>query len=95
MIRGGDFKLLKCHVVAAKSGHSSPGRNTRMFPKTKREFVNLSSAELQGHRSGKLEFRETWREPDILFNTAETTMAYRISYEDGSAATTARRGMEG
>ena len=95
MIRGGDFKLLKCHVVAAKSGHSSPGRNTRMFPKTKREFVNLSSAELQGHRSGKLEFREAWREPDISFNTAGTTMAYRISYEDGSAITTGAQGYGG
>jgi hypothetical protein len=66
-----------------------------MFPKTKREFVNLSSAELQGHRSGKLEFREAWREPDISFNTAGTTMAYRISYEDGSAITTGAEGYGG
>ena len=57
--------------------------------------MSLSNAELQGHRSGKLEFGETWREPDILFNTAENTMAYRISYEDGSAVTTGAEGYGG
>jgi hypothetical protein len=31
--------------------------------------------------------RGAGQEPDILFNMAENTMAYRISYEDGSAIT--------
>ena len=34
-------------------------------------------------------------ETDILFNMAENTMAYRISYEDGSAVTTSAEGYGG
>jgi hypothetical protein len=57
--------------------------------------MSLSNAEIQGIGPGKLEFREAWQKPDILFNTAETTMAYRISYEDGSAVTIGAEGYGG
>ena len=66
-----------------------------MFHEIKHEFRSLSNAELQGHRSPKRLFRETRQEPDIRFNTAENTMAYRISYEDGSAITIGTQGYGG
>jgi hypothetical protein len=56
----------------------------------------MNSARLSlGHLSGKLRFRDTLREPDLLSNTVGKEMTYRISYDDGLAAMSGARDHEG